>query len=64
MTPEGLPDPACDPGAADPRVTQGNIGQTICVAGYAATIRPSTSYTTPLKVEQMKLYGFAGPTSD
>ena len=58
-----LPDPACTPGAVDPRVTQDNIGQTICVRGYTATVRPPVSYTGPLKREQMALYGETGPPS-
>jgi hypothetical protein len=60
----GLPDRNCTPGAADPRVTQDNIQQTICVSGYTKTVRPSTSYTTPLKVRQMALYGWTGTTAD
>ena len=48
-----LPDPACTPGAADPAVTQANIGSTICVSGYTATVRPSTNYTNRLKVQQL-----------
>ena len=60
----GLPDRNCTPGAIDPRVTQDNIQQTICVSGYTKTVRPSTSYTTPLKVRQMALYGWTGTTSD
>jgi hypothetical protein len=34
-----LPDRACSPGAADPRVTQANIQSTICVSGYTTTVR-------------------------
>jgi hypothetical protein len=52
-----LPDPVCTPGVADPSVTQANIHQTICVAGYSTRVRPSTSYTSPLKTRQMTLYG-------
>jgi hypothetical protein len=54
-----LPDPACTPGAADPRVTQENIAQTICVSGYTATVRPPTSYTTPLERELIARYGLS-----
>ena len=43
---------------ADPRVTQANIHQTICVAGYTKTIRPPQSYTSTLKRQQMVAYGF------
>lgn len=54
-----LPDSACTPGVADPRVTQANIQQTICVSGYTKTVRPPASYTNQLKVEQIKLYGYS-----
>jgi hypothetical protein len=58
-----LPDPACTPGALNPKVAQGNIRSTICVKGWTATIRPPASYTTALKKTQMKAYGLAGSTS-
>ena len=64
MVSAGLPDPVCTPGAANPDVTQANIAETICVSGYTATIRPPTSYTTPLKIRQMAEYGFPGSTAD
>ena len=54
----GLPDPKCTPGAINPSVTQDNIKDTICVPGYTKTVRPPTSYTTPLKTKLMKSYGF------
>jgi hypothetical protein len=57
MSATGLPDSSCTPGVANPAVTQGNIGQTICVSGYTATIRPPSSYTDALKVQQMVAYG-------
>ncbi len=53
----GLPDKACTPGDTDPKVTQDNIQQTICVSGYTKTVRPPVSYTDKLKVELMKEYG-------
>jgi len=34
-----LPDLTCSPGDRDPRVTQDNIHQTICVSGYTKTVR-------------------------
>lgn len=52
----GLPDPVCTPGAIDPRVTQENIHQTICVSGYTRSVRPSTSYTGKLEREMIKRY--------
>lgn len=55
----GLPDPACTPGVADPRVTQDNIHSTICVSGYTATVRPPSSYTESLKRQQITAYGYS-----
>ena len=37
----------------NPDVTQATIGQTICVTGWTATIRPPSSYTTKLKIAQL-----------
>ncbi|MEV0642061.1 hypothetical protein AB0I77_45505 [Streptomyces sp. NPDC050619] len=54
-----LPDPACQPGAYNPDVTQGTIDSTICVSGWTATVRPSTSYTNALKVQQIAEYGYS-----
>jgi hypothetical protein len=55
---EGLPDPKCTPGLADPRVIQDNIQTTICVSGYTAKVRPSSLYTRLLKQKQIKEYGY------
>lgn len=52
------------PGVVNPDVTQATIGSTICVAGWTRTIRPPSSYTTELKLEQMRLYGRTGAPSD
>lgn len=54
-----LPDPACTPGALNPAVTQATIGSTICVSGWTATIRPSTSYTNTLKKQGIISYGYS-----
>ncbi|MFG3223706.1 hypothetical protein ACGF07_02825 [Kitasatospora sp. NPDC048194] len=54
-----LPDPVCTPGATNPDVTQDTIDDTICVGGYSTSIRPSTSYTNRLKVQQIAQYGYA-----
>jgi len=48
-----LPSGGKTPGAVNPNVTQGNIHQTICVSGFTSTIRPPSSYTTALKVQQL-----------
>jgi hypothetical protein len=55
----GEPDPALTPGTLNPEVTQDTIGNTICVSGWTATVRPPSSYTTKLKVEQIATYGYA-----
>jgi hypothetical protein len=57
---DGLPDPACTPGAVDPRVAQDTIQQTICVSGYTRTVRPSEPVTERIKREQMRAYGLEG----
>jgi hypothetical protein len=54
----GEPDPALTPGALNPAVTQATIGSTICVSGWTATIRPSSSFTDGLKVQQIGQYGY------
>lgn len=56
---QGLPDLHCTPGAINPNVTQANIHQTICVTGWTATLRPPVSYTNPLKLQQIKAYGYS-----
>jgi hypothetical protein len=54
----GLPDPICTPGLADPRVTQDNLQTTICVSGHTAKVRPSSLYTNALKLRQIREYGY------
>ena len=52
------------PGVLNRDVRQETIAETICVSGWTRTIRPPTSYTSELKVEQMKEYGLGGSPSD
>ena len=52
------------PGVLNPDVRQATIGETICAQGWTRTIRPSTEYTSQLKVEQMREYGLDGNPSD
>jgi hypothetical protein len=52
------------PGVANPEVTQQTIASTICVSGWSSSIRPDTSYTNDLKLEQMQEYGRTGEPSD
>src|ERR1043166_5726865 len=47
------PKQAATPGLVNPDVTQANIHQTICVPHWVDPIRPSSSYTTPLKQRQL-----------
>ncbi len=55
-----LADPHCTPGAIDPHVTQHNLGSTICRSGgYTDTVRPPTSYTTPLEFRLIRSYHLA-----
>lgn len=66
ITPAGvvLPNRARTPGATNPSVTQATIGQTICVSGWTATVRPSSSFTTGLKEEQLASgYAYRGDRS-
>lgn len=58
-----LPDPTCQPGAADPAVTQGNIHDTICAIGYTTRVRPPASYTDALKRDLVRRYGLSGSLS-
>lgn len=58
-----LPDSNCTPGAINQTVTQDNLDQTICQSGYTKTIRPKASYTSALKRQQIKLYGYIDTTS-
>ena len=44
-------------GAINEDVTQANIQQTICVPGWTATVRPSTSYTNGLKAKLLRDQG-------
>lgn len=63
-TPSPLPADPCHVAgvtycALNPDVTQATIGTTICVSGWTATVRPPSSYTSSLKVEQLAAFGYA-----
>src|SRR6266852_4303856 len=52
------PQDACHVGSVvycvlNPAVTQATIKQTVCVSGWSATTRPSSSYTSALKLQQI-----------
>lgn len=48
--------------ALNPDVSQSTIQQTICQKGYSSTVRPSTTYTNPIKFRLMRQAGI--PESD
>ena len=52
------------PGALNPDVTQATIRATICRRGWTRTIRPPSEYTSSLKGEQLRVYGWSGSPSD
>ena len=56
--------PVLTPGALNPEVTPATIRSTICSRGWTATIRPPSSFTSELKLEQMRVYGFTGGPAD
>lgn len=57
------PDAGRTPGVTNPNITQANINQTICNPDRSQwstkMIRPSVSYTNPLKTKQIREYGYA-----
>lgn len=54
---QDLPDPIRTPGATNPDVTQDNIKSTICVPGFAKSIRPES--LSRLKKKQIREYGYS-----
>ncbi|HET7311304.1 MAG TPA: DUF3761 domain-containing protein [Mycobacteriales bacterium] len=59
-----LPNERRTPGAVNSAVTPQTIRSTICRTGYTSTVRPSSSYTTSLKVQQLDSgYAFRGDQS-
>ena len=59
-----IPDPARTPGAINPHVTQDNATLTVCVAGWTRTIRPTSSYTSKLKAQQIGTLHLPGKARD
>jgi hypothetical protein len=54
-----LPDPKCTPGALNATVTQANINDTICKAGWTKTVRPPSSKTSRMKEESAGSYALS-----
>jgi hypothetical protein len=46
------------PGSINPNVSQANIAVTICMPGWAESVRPPTAYTSALEAAQIILYGY------
>lgn len=62
---EPLPDPACNPGATNPKVTQATLKTTICrTGGYTSDIRPPVNITSREKKANAMSYGYTGPMRD
>jgi hypothetical protein len=53
-----LPDPARTPGALNPEVTETTLRSTICVRGWTRTVRPPQQYTSALKRQQIREFGY------
>ncbi|MDE3193167.1 MAG: hypothetical protein KGN00_05715 [Chloroflexota bacterium] len=59
-SPAGPPDPKCNPGLADPAVTQDTLTTTICAPGYAERASPPQAYLDELRAQQLGAYAFDG----
>ena len=59
-----IPDHHRTPGAINHHVTQDNAALTVCVAGWTRTIRPTSSYTSKLKAQQMRTLHLPGSARD
>lgn len=44
-----LPDPSITPGVLNPQITAANLKDTVCKAGWTATVRPPTAWTDKLR---------------
>lgn len=59
-----LPDASCTPGATNPRVTQADIGSTICRSGYTSGIRPPAQITDREKTANARSYAYTQSLHD
>ena len=57
---DGRADVRCTPGALNPDVTQDTIRSTVCAPGWTEQVQPPASYTTALKLRQMRDFGETG----
>jgi hypothetical protein len=51
------------PGVLNAAVSQATLHDTVCRSGWTRTIRPPTTYTNELKLEQLAQYHLRGPPS-
>jgi hypothetical protein len=54
----GLPDHDRTPGSINGAATQANIDVTVCMPGWAKSVRPPSAYTGALKITQILEYGY------
>ena len=54
---------ALTPGVVNPAVTPATLRATVCRKGWTRTVRPPTSYTNALKLQQLHARGLRGPPS-
>jgi hypothetical protein len=54
-----LPNHTLTPGYLNPAVARATINRTMCIPGWTAKIGAPSRYTTPLKIKQLALYGYA-----
>ncbi len=57
-----MPDERCSPGATNAAVTQGAIHETICKAGWTATVRPPVAVTDAIKAQSARAYSIPAGT--
>jgi hypothetical protein len=57
---DGRADVRCTPGSLNPDVSQDTIRATICAPGWTDTVQPPASYTSALKLQQMRDFGEIG----
>ena len=55
----GLPNHERTPGAINSAATQDNLPATVCLPGWAKSVRPPSAYTSALKIAQLFEYGYA-----
>ena len=55
----GLPRGDLTPGAINPAATQETLDTTVCMPGWATSVRPPAAYTGALKLAQILEYGYS-----